>query len=498
MAVNISSSKFSILASQNSKLTITVCRPTPNLEDEIDTPLTQGRTPQKAFRLNMSRSSSAMKLLGLNHTTTTGETNISHNYTPTTKIRTFSPVKAKTTSTKNFLLDKTKLSPTKVHYRKSQHKKPTAVSEFESESTTGVLDTPPVSTTNLIDPKTFSSAVTYLNSVKKTSPRKNIKIGLSTFLEKADTESAGTESTKNTPTIVTIKKRQDFYSSKVTSPKKKPVLCYQSAALNLPNADVYFKDLVKSCWDAMSGTKTQPQSNKFSISKLSEIHNYFIQNHKTMNFMSKDLIVERPAPIYYKRKFPDRKLLLLDLDETLIHCNQSPSVRSTFDMEVDFINQEGHELIGYLNIRPHVTRFLETMSQHYEVVIFTASLKYYADRIVKIIDPQREYISELFYRDSCSKTREQKHVKDLTIFKGIPLSDMILVDNNFYCLWPQPDNGVPIMNFENDKKDQELLKLEPFLLSLKEVKNHSTVIRNRFKVNQLALSSTVAQYYSNF
>lgn len=137
------------------------------------------------------------------------------------------------------------------------------------------------------------------------------------------------------------------------------------------------------------------------------------------------------------------------------------------------------------------------MSAVYEVVIFTASLKYYADRIMKILDPRRQYVSNMLYRDSCCKTKSGKLVKDLSVIAGVPMEDMILVDNNMYSLWPQPSNGVPILHFTFDKQDQELETLADLLDSVTD-KPHQDLFADTFRVKEMMHSQDLSDYYSCF
>ena len=59
--------------------------------------------------------------------------------------------------------------------------------------------------------------------------------------------------------------------------------------------------------------------------------------------------------------------LVLDLDETLIHFEEDN-------------NEEGDEV--FYMVRPGLNKFLTELSQHYEIVIFTAALQDYADWIL--------------------------------------------------------------------------------------------------------------------
>lgn len=241
---------------------------------------------------------------------------------------------------------------------------------------------------------------------------------------------------------------------------------------------------------AGKGSFIGPQARRF--------REFIEANHKALHNMKKDFIVSRAKKHSYKRKNGDKKLLLLDLDETLIHCIDAYPGARRFDMEVDFINDEGEQLQGLLNIRPFAAEFLREMSQHFEVVIFTASMKYYADRILRILDPKKEFISSVFTREHCSKTKTDRLVKDLSIFKHIPLNEMILVDNNMYCMWPQPHLGIPVLSFEHERNDRELQSLTEFLLHLKDHKNHSQVLKDHFKIHELQNQFGIDSYVKLF
>ena len=69
------------------------------------------------------------------------------------------------------------------------------------------------------------------------------------------------------------------------------------------------------------------------------------------------------------------------------------------------------------------------MSRLYEIIIFTASSKEYAEEAVKKIDPNNKYIDFILVRDDCMVTRNGFYLKDLRILKDRNLSDVIIVDN---------------------------------------------------------------------
>ena len=103
-------------------------------------------------------------------------------------------------------------------------------------------------------------------------------------------------------------------------------------------------------------------------------------------------------------------------------------------------------------------------NKYFEVAVFTASTSVYADTVINYIDPEKKYIQHRFYREHCVKVPEGGvYVKDLRIFKNVPLSDILLVDNAVYSFGEQLDNGIPIKSFMEDTNDKEFLHLMRYL-----------------------------------
>jgi hypothetical protein len=100
-----------------------------------------------------------------------------------------------------------------------------------------------------------------------------------------------------------------------------------------------------------------------------------------------------PAPLHLDS---DRPLLVLDLDETLVHSTFMPTQA---DLVLP-IALSGNTVSVYVGLRPFVSEFLESMGRIYEIAIYTASLPSYADPVIDSIDPHRVVRHRLF-RDSC-------------------------------------------------------------------------------------------------
>ena len=182
-------------------------------------------------------------------------------------------------------------------------------------------------------------------------------------------------------------------------------------------------------------------------------------------------------------KITDKKTLVLDLDETLVHSGFIP-----FDCPSDVIikielDNEIHDI--HVLVRPGVKEFLEKMSKKYEIVIFTASLSKYADPLLDIIDKQGFCPFRLF-REHCTLINTS-FVKDLKRL-GRDLKDIIIVDNSPISYALNPDNGLPILSWFDDKDDRELYHLTPILEFLADVPDVREYIKKIVVDNEIAYS----------
>ena len=189
-----------------------------------------------------------------------------------------------------------------------------------------------------------------------------------------------------------------------------------------------------------------------------------------------------------------KKILLLDLDETLIHADfdeefaenksikydkiikfsskneKNTNFRECFEDE-DKIEEEkieeDEEIVHSVGIfvRNGVNEFLNEVSKHFDVGIFTASVKEYADAVISFLDPENKLIKFRLYRNNCINFNDAFSVKDLRIFKGVDLKNIILIDNSMYSFSAQLKNGVLINSFYYDKNDTELYNVLGYLIN---------------------------------
>ena len=154
---------------------------------------------------------------------------------------------------------------------------------------------------------------------------------------------------------------------------------------------------------------------------------------------------------YFITTKPTKNLtLVLDLDETL--------------MSFIFINYEKKE--GLTRIRPYLYNFLNLVKEYYEIIIFTAATKNYADPILDVIEEIRgKYFNYRLYREHCSII-DNDFIKDISLI-GRDLSKMIIVDNMQQNFKLQKENGILISSFwGEDDNDKVLLQLGKILVSI--------------------------------
>ncbi|KAL8591190.1 E3 SUMO-protein ligase SIZ2 [Nucella lapillus] len=175
-----------------------------------------------------------------------------------------------------------------------------------------------------------------------------------------------------------------------------------------------------------------------------------------------------PAP---RKQDADRKCVVIDLDETLVHSSFKPINNADFIVPVE-IDGTVHQV--YVLKRPHVDEFLQRMGELFECVLFTASLAKYADPVANLLDKWDVFRARLF-RESCVFHRGN-YVKDLSRI-GRDLNKVVIIDNSPASYIFHPDNAVPVSSWFDDTADSELRDLIPFFENLAGVDTVYTLLK---------------------
>ena len=164
----------------------------------------------------------------------------------------------------------------------------------------------------------------------------------------------------------------------------------------------------------------------------------------------------------------NKKLLILDLDETLVHSDIDFLLKEkniNYDTILYFDTEEEKNIPLPLIIRPGLYEFLDYASQNFNLIIFTASDQQYADTIINYIEKDKKYFKMRLYRDNCIFIDPGLYIKDLRIIKDYDPMNVILMDNSLYSFMNQPSNGMLVNSFYTNHKDTQLISAKNFLIN---------------------------------
>ena len=214
---------------------------------------------------------------------------------------------------------------------------------------------------------------------------------------------------------------------------------------------------------------TQSLSNPNYFSPLPKKNSENI-NFSNLNLKSNNKI--QNSPLFNFKNNNNKKTLILDLDETLVHSGFHP-----FSRESDFtlnINLDGKNHTIYVLKRPYVDEFLSEISPYFEIIIFTASIAEYASPLLDLLDKENLTKGRMF-REHCI-SEQGLYLKDLNKI-GKNLKDVVIIDNNPASYALNQDNGLPILTWYEDLNDKELINLIPLLKYLSTVDDIRPIIK---------------------
>ena len=114
-----------------------------------------------------------------------------------------------------------------------------------------------------------------------------------------------------------------------------------------------------------------------------------------------------------------RKLLIIDLDETLVHTSTRSSLftpwppkklYSSFKLEIPFPSHP-IPVLYYVYKRPYVIEFLQQVSQWYDIAIYTASVRQYANVVIDHLEKESGITVQpelRFFREHCISTHNNR------------------------------------------------------------------------------------------
>jgi RNA polymerase II subunit A small phosphatase-like protein len=121
-----------------------------------------------------------------------------------------------------------------------------------------------------------------------------------------------------------------------------------------------------------------------------------------------------------------RKLLILDIDETLLYATKDALGRPADFAVYDY----------YIYLRPHLERFLQYAFERFRVAVWTSSGSLYAGEVVDLIFPSRDVLDFFWTAERCAvrfdpEYQEQYKLKQLKKVRrrGYNLERVLVIDD---------------------------------------------------------------------
>ena len=164
----------------------------------------------------------------------------------------------------------------------------------------------------------------------------------------------------------------------------------------------------------------------------------------------------------------ERKLLILDIDETLVHASERP------------LNRKADFHLGNYAVyrRPYLSEFLAWSVEHFQLALWTSGSQLYATEMAKLIYAEPTRFAFVWSQERCTWCydaesheyywrKEMKKVKR----KGYDLSSVLIVDDKPVGLRRSYGNLIKVQPFYGDGSDIELWLLRQYLDRIKDVED---------------------------
>ncbi len=227
-------------------------------------------------------------------------------------------------------------------------------------------------------------------------------------------------------------------------------------------------------------------TNTIEISNFYDYTNYcFEQIHKILkeNDINK---INHPKKVKIINPLNHIKLAVFDLDETLIHAVTDLKNKNYQNNIITIKTPSGKMAKIAINIRPKWEEVIKKVSKHYTIVIYTASHSSYANGVLDFLDPENRYFYNRLYRNNCICVKlngRDVYIKDLDIFEGFDLKNILIIDNSVLSFAFHLDNGIPILPYYDSEKDVELTFCGFYLVNISNCDNLMEVNKKYMKLD---------------
>jgi len=183
-----------------------------------------------------------------------------------------------------------------------------------------------------------------------------------------------------------------------------------------------------------------------------------------------------------------KPLLILDIDETLIHTDTVP-LEYEKHLDFDFKFKGVGNSLYYVKKRPYLDEFLNYAFENFDIAIWTAAGAEYADEILKAIGLDKSKLKFFYTQENCTLKLSYDYsnyfgVKNLQKLrkKGYDLNKVLIVDDIAETAVNNYGNLIQIKAFTDDTDDTELLKLISYLEKIKNEPNYRRIEKRGWSV----------------
>jgi len=159
----------------------------------------------------------------------------------------------------------------------------------------------------------------------------------------------------------------------------------------------------------------------------------------------------------------NEKLLVLDLDNTLISAIHEEYVRDCIDYPKDFMALDDEYFVSK---RPHLDKFMKYAFDNWTVALWTAATEPYAKEILTKSGVDVKRFKFMKFKEDCTKYIDDHYssvfIKDLNKIKDYDLSNIIIVDDKESSAKYTPYNLIeiyPYISFVQEKDDYLLMTM---------------------------------------
>lgn len=182
------------------------------------------------------------------------------------------------------------------------------------------------------------------------------------------------------------------------------------------------------------------------------------------NFAENEEMVE--SAMYYDKHIidimeDDERIFVTEPEDLAVHKNNFSETKNTVILDLDetLINAKDDKFYCEEIVRPHANELINFVCNNFNVILWTASMKYHAKYSLKVLDPEKR-IKYCICRGKWMEDYGLYYVKDLNLIKFLDIKTIVIIEDTTHCIRNNPLNGIIVKKYNNkNDRDDELQKI---------------------------------------